>query len=113
MAEEKLAPLPVIDFTQLLHHNASEADRLLKACETYGFFYLDLQGDEGQAMLADYQSLLRTTEKYFDQPNEIKFLDDRNSPAYGYDIEGSQRPECSNIDPILGLNAWGLWKALS
>lgn len=88
MAEKTFVPLPVIDFTRLFHHNTSEADRLLEACQAYGFFYLDLQGAETQAMLADLKSLLRTTKQYFDQPNEIKFLDDRNSGTYGYDVGG-------------------------
>lgn len=85
MAERKTAPLLILDFARLVRHDASEVSRLVEACETHGFFYLDLQGveTESQTMLADWQRLLRTTETYFGQTEEIKVRDDRNSGTYG------------------------------
>lgn len=86
MAELKTAPLLIIDFARLLRDDASEVNRLVEACQTHGFFYLDLQGvdTESLTMLADWQSLLQTTEKYFSQAKEIKIRDDRHSGTYGY-----------------------------
>lgn len=86
MAEIKTAPLLIIDFARLLRHDASEVNRLVEACETHGFFYLDLQGFEieSHTILDDRQSLLQTCEKYFNQAEEIKWRDDRHSPTYGY-----------------------------
>lgn len=86
MAELKTAPLLIIDFARLVRHDASEVNRLLEACQTHGFFYLNLEGveAESQTILADWQSLLQTTKKYFNQAEEIKIRDDRNSGTYGY-----------------------------
>ncbi|MCJ1266370.1 hypothetical protein MMC22_006254 [Lobaria immixta] len=86
MTELKTAPLLIIDFARLLRHDTSEVNRLVEACQNHGFFYLDLQGvdTESQTILADWQSLLQTAEKYFSQADEIKTRDDRNSGTYGY-----------------------------
>lgn len=54
------------------------------ACVTHGFFYLDLQtSKQGRQILADEQGLLRFMREYFDQPHEVKMLDDRQSFAHG------------------------------
>lgn len=86
MAELKIAPLLIIDFARLLRHDVSEVDRLVEACRTLGFFYLDLQGaeTESQTMLADWQGVLQKSKAYFSQSEEIKLRDDRNSLSYGY-----------------------------
>ncbi|MCJ1467639.1 hypothetical protein MMC07_006264 [Pseudocyphellaria aurata] len=91
MAERKTAPLLILDFARLRRQDPSEVSRLVEACETHGFFYLDLHGveTESQTMLADWQRLLRTTEDYFDQTEEIKIRDDRHSGTYGFKRMGA------------------------
>ncbi|MCJ1267557.1 hypothetical protein MMC22_007442 [Lobaria immixta] len=91
MAKLRTAPLLIIDFARLLRHDTFEVNRLVEACKTHGFFYLDLQGveTESQPMLADRQSLLLTAKNYFSQAEEIKLRDDRNDPTYGYKRTGT------------------------
>lgn len=86
MSDLKIAPLLIIDFALLLRHDGSEVNRLMETCQTNGFFYLNLQGSDtlSQTVLADYRTLLQTSQTYFNQAQEIKARDDRNSPTYGY-----------------------------
>lgn len=78
-----IAPLETIDFVRLAAKEPAEIDRLLKSCQTPGFFYLDLRGVTTQQILADLQNVLNITEKYFDQPHDLKMRDYRASQDRG------------------------------
>ncbi|KAF7364638.1 putative 2-oxoglutarate-dependent dioxygenase At3g49630 [Mycena venus] len=81
----ELAALPTIDFAKLTGGDASEAQRLLDACVTQGFFYLDLQGsDSSSKILADQYALLDVMKNYFDQPHEVKMEDNIESVTDGF-----------------------------
>jgi hypothetical protein len=80
----ELAALPTIDFAKLTSGDTSEAQRLLDACVTQGFFYLDLQGSNSSSkILADHYALLDVMKNYFDQPHEVKMGDNIESVTDG------------------------------
>lgn len=79
-----VAPLVTVDLERIIERDGAEIAKLLGACVTHGFFYLDLQtSKQGRQILADEQGLLRFMREYFDQPHEVKMLDDRQSFAHG------------------------------
>lgn len=64
--------METIDFSRLLSQEPAELERLVKCCQTEGFFYLDLQGIDGRRMLQDQQETLRVMENFFSAPIEVK-----------------------------------------
>ena len=68
-----LATLHKIAYQKILDNDPEELSRMLKACQTHGFFYLDIQG--ASPLLDLYPDLMTLTERYFDQPVENKLLD--------------------------------------
>lgn len=79
-----VAPLSTIDLTKLISRDATEVTRLLDACVTHGFFYLDLQTSiQGRQIVADEQGLLLFMKNYFEQSHEKKMLDDRKVHTHG------------------------------
>lgn len=83
MFEGNIAPLETIDFARLAAKEPSEVAKLLKSSQTLGFFYLDLQNDATKRITTDLQDVLSVTEKYFDQPHELKMKDFRPSSERG------------------------------
>lgn len=84
MAERvDIAPLETIDFARLAAKEPAEVTKLLKSSQSPGIFYLDLRGDATRQLLADLQSVLGLTEKYFDQPDDLKMKDYRASQDRG------------------------------
>ncbi|KAE8408447.1 hypothetical protein BDV37DRAFT_172421 [Aspergillus pseudonomiae] len=82
-----IAPLPTIDHAHLEAKDSEEAQRLLDACKTHGFLYLDLRNVG--TVLNDWQRVLRIMEKYFSQDLMTKMKDDRRSDTYGYEPCGT------------------------
>ncbi|KNG90342.1 2OG-Fe(II) oxygenase family oxidoreductase [Aspergillus nomiae NRRL 13137] len=80
-----IAPLPTIDHARLEAKDGEETQRLLDACKTHGFFYLDLR--KVGTVLNDWQQVLRIMEKYFSQDLMTKMKDDRRSDTYGSSYE--------------------------
>ena len=79
-----IAPLATIDLARLIERDGAEIAKLLSACVTHGFFYLDLQtSEQGRQIVSDEQGLLRFMREYFNQPHEVKMLDDRQSFTHG------------------------------
>ena len=76
-----IAPLPTIDHARIEAKDGEETQRLLDACKTHGFFYLDLR--KVGTVLNDWQQVLRIMEKYFSQDLMTKMKDDRRSDTYG------------------------------
>lgn len=64
-----VAPLEIINYARLAAREPAEVERLLGACRSPGFFYLDLRKD---SILADLWELYAAAERYFDQPQEVK-----------------------------------------
>lgn len=78
-----IAPLETIDCARLAAKEPAEVAKLLKSSQSPGFFYLDLRGDATRQILTDLQSVLGLTEKYFDQPHDLKMKDYRESQDRG------------------------------
>jgi isopenicillin N synthase-like dioxygenase len=64
--------MQTIDFSRLLSQEPDEIEKLLKCCQTEGFFYIDLQGIDGRRFLDDQQETLKLMNKFFDSPLEVK-----------------------------------------
>ena len=64
--------LETVDFSRLLSQEPEEVEKLLRCCQTQGFFYLDLQGIDGRRILDDEQQLLQVMRKFFSHPAETK-----------------------------------------
>jgi isopenicillin N synthase-like dioxygenase len=77
-----IAPLPVINFDDLLSGSHTEIVRLVDICKTLGFFYLNLTG-AAQTALDNSRDAFRFMEEYFDQPLQVKLRDARLSVTHG------------------------------
>jgi len=65
------APLLSLSFAKLQNDDAEEINRLVRACEDLGFFYLDLRGSDG-TILDDADKLFKLGEELYDLPVEEK-----------------------------------------
>jgi isopenicillin N synthase-like dioxygenase len=83
-AKIDIAPLEVVDFARLASKEPAEVEKLLKAAESPGFFYLDLQSGSTRKYLANVQDMYAMADKYFDQPHHVKMKDYRESEDRGY-----------------------------
>ncbi|RDW58815.1 hypothetical protein BP6252_13291 [Coleophoma cylindrospora] len=86
----QFAYLPKLEWTKLRVKDPSEIERLLSACQTYGFFYLNLATPTSNQLIQDWEGLLEFMEAYFHQPLEKKMIDDRKSDTHGF---SSYEPE--------------------
>lgn len=82
----KVLDLETINFSHLLSQEPAELERLLKLCETEGFFYLDLQDLEGRMILDELQDLLAVMRRFFNSPREAKNEIGLPSQEHGYDL---------------------------
>ena len=80
---EDIADLPTISFSALTTRDSNELQKLLKACQSLGFFYLDLHGAASQNILQDCRSVLDFMVLYFGQDVATKMMDDRQSDTHG------------------------------
>lgn len=64
--------MTTIDFSLLLSQEPTEIEKLLKCCQTKGFFYLDLNGIDGRRFIEDEQETLKVMHKFFESPLEVK-----------------------------------------
>ncbi|KAI0009193.1 Clavaminate synthase-like protein [Xylariaceae sp. FL0662B] len=83
-------PMETIDFGKLLSQEPAEVERVLRCCQTEGFFYLDLQGIDGRRMLEDQQDTLKLMYEFFGAPLEAKNEFGLISPHLGYEPIGSR-----------------------
>ncbi|PVH96073.1 putative 2OG-Fe(II) oxygenase family oxidoreductase [Periconia macrospinosa] len=84
----KVAHLETIDFSKLLAHEEAEVSKLMSACTTAGFFYVDLQGQSGRGLLEDEENMYKTMSEFFDQPLDVKMKEDRGTHKHGYKPPG-------------------------
>ncbi|KAJ5433078.1 uncharacterized protein N7458_012234 [Penicillium daleae] len=73
------APLETVKYADLLEKDALETSKLLRSCQSPGFFYLDISGTNsyfnGDAYLENIRSLSQQQEEYFSQPFHAKMKD--------------------------------------
>lgn len=111
------APLLRISLSKLLASDADEQERCWQACQELGFFYLDLRGNAGEALLDDADQLFKLMKFFYDLPVSEKVrYDFKNKGSYfgykGYgegiiDAKGTRdRNEFYNVskDDVLGLS---------
>ncbi|OAA68502.1 2OG-Fe(II) oxygenase superfamily protein [Niveomyces insectorum RCEF 264] len=79
-----------IDFGKILSAEEEEVDRLLRCCQTEGFFYLDLRGLDGRRFLEDQQETLALMHRFFASPLEAKNQFGLVHPHLGYEGLGSR-----------------------
>lgn len=109
------APLLRISLAKLLNEDANEQERCWQACQELGFFYLDLAGSHGEALLSDADALFSLMKTFYDLPVEVKVKYDFKSKGsyFGYkgygegiiDAKGTRdRNEFYNVskDDVLG-----------
>jgi len=73
--------LPTIHLDLLRADNGTESKRLLGACQSYGFFYLDMTSDAELCKL--WEDMLLAMKHYFEQSLEVKMQDARGDDNYG------------------------------
>jgi isopenicillin N synthase-like dioxygenase len=73
--------LPTLHLDLLRAGDSLESKKLLDACRTYGFFYLDLSSDS--TLCGYWEKMLAVAKSYFDQPLEVKMKDARGSDNTG------------------------------
>ncbi|KAK6582769.1 hypothetical protein PZA11_005177 [Diplocarpon coronariae] len=83
-------PMQTIDFSLLLSQEPLEIEKLVKCCQTEGFFYIDLQGIDGRRMLDDQQETLKLMNRFFESPLDVKNEYGLVAPHLGYEPVGSR-----------------------
>lgn len=101
------APIARISSAELLSLSPSATASVLQACQTYGFFYLDLRDSAaGRALLAESERLLALAQESFRLPLEEKnsFHLERGVSLFGYKAAGTvkqtdatQRPDSTEF----------------
>jgi isopenicillin N synthase-like dioxygenase len=69
--EIRIAPLQIISFAGLLSKDPSEAEKLLKACKTQGFFYLDVNSEQ-EMVSDDCKAALLAIKDFYNKPLDFK-----------------------------------------
>lgn len=75
--EIDVASLEIINYGRLAAKEPAEVEKLLKACQMPGFFYLDFQNGSAKELIADVPDIYAVSKQYFDQPQEVKMKDYR------------------------------------
>ncbi|ETS81106.1 hypothetical protein PFICI_06108 [Pestalotiopsis fici W106-1] len=83
-------PMETISFERLLSQEPAELERVVRCCETEGFFYLDLSGIDGRRYLEDQDKTLDLMHRFFESPLEAKNQFGLISPHLGYEPVGSR-----------------------
>lgn len=86
------APISVISSASLLSHSPFATSSLLSACQTSGFFYLDLNDSiPGQALISQSESLLSLAKKIFALPDHVKQGHhlEKGKSLFGYKAAGT------------------------
>jgi hypothetical protein len=67
-----VVPLETVDYARLASREPTEVEKLFRASQMPGFFYLNLESDPTGHTLADLKGIYTLAERYFDQPHEEK-----------------------------------------
>lgn len=70
-----IAPLDTISYARLQKKDASEINKLLEVCIKDGFFYLDLNEEQGPSTLAQADNVFAFMQDWFCQPHDDKMRD--------------------------------------
>lgn len=78
-----IAHLKRLNYARLASRDPAEVEKLLHVCQSPGFFYLDLQDVQTEQWLAKLQNVYTLSERFFDQPYEIKMKSYRENDDSG------------------------------
>jgi len=95
-------PIAQLAHRKLLDHDATETAKALKACQTDGFFYLDLTTSEsGQQLVSESEGLLALAKKAFDTPLEdrMKYVNEKGKSLFGYKPAGTVKKTDTTLRP--------------
>ena len=70
-----LAPLETVSFKSLEAGEPAEAEKLLRAAQSPGFFYLNLEDEAEERCVEMVKLLYKIVQYYFDRPQEAKMVD--------------------------------------
>lgn len=76
------ANLEVIDFVRLAAKEPNEIEKLYRAAQSPGFFYLDLSGEK--EFISKVKTMYSVGDIYFGQPLEVKMKDLRETEERGF-----------------------------
>ena len=85
------APISTVSSRKLLDKDSAESAKVLEACQTYGFFYLDLTDSaEGEELLEDAETLLALAQEAFGPTRDEKMKFERpiGGNMFGYKPAG-------------------------
>lgn len=77
------ANLATVKFEKLFDKDEEEMRRLIQACETEGFFYLDLRSPGSEQLWKDLRDVDEATQRWFSQPTDVKLKTPTVSLAHG------------------------------
>lgn len=81
--EPQVANIALIAYEKLLAKDPAEIAKLYEACAHWGFFYLDLDGNQTKEYLDNVGALFGAAKEYFAKPLEEKLKDTRKEiPVY-------------------------------
>lgn len=81
--KRNVANLTTIKFSNLVDGNETEMHKLRKACEHYGFFYLDLTGAGSGKFFENLETLDGLMKTWFAQSLEAKLKTESISLSHG------------------------------
>ena len=98
----RIAPIARISFAKILGKDAAEGEKVLEACKTDGFFYLDLQSCvEGRNMFEEAESIVDAAAEFFELPLEMKkkYASVKGESVAGYKEAGSVKQTDARQQP--------------
>lgn len=111
------APIARISLARLEASDAVECQKVLDACCSYGFFYLQLDNETGKALLEESEQLLILSNEVFSFPLEekMKYAAVHSKSQMGYKAPGTvkqtdpdKRPDSTEFYNISKDHLWGL-----
>jgi len=96
------APIAIISSQKLLDGDPDEGKRVLEACQTYGFFYLDLNDStEGENLIDEAEQLLELSKEAFKPAVEEKmpFHLQKGVSMFGYKAAGTVKNTDKDLRP--------------
>ncbi|KAF2715497.1 2og-Fe oxygenase family protein [Pleomassaria siparia CBS 279.74] len=82
--------METVSFESLLSQEPAEVEKVLRCCETAGFFYLDMRGIDGRRYLEDQQNTIALMKRFFAASLEEKNQYGLVAPHLGYEPVGSR-----------------------
>lgn len=96
------APIAEISSRKLFDGDLEEGKKVLEACQTYGFFYLDLtDSPEGENLIDEAEQLLDLSKEAFKAPvdEKMKYHLQKGVSLFGYKAAGTVKKTDKDLRP--------------